>query len=226
MLHILTSDEILARSDFVPVAESLLHTLGPQGALHLRSRALGGRSYVALARRLGAASRASGAWLVVNGRVDVAITAEAYGVQLGRGALLATDVRRIAPGLRVGVSVHSAEEVGELGGLPDWLLIGQLYVSKSHSGVPGRGLPFLSHVVRTARVPVVAVGGITPEHVAPILRSGAAGIAVISGVWQSSDPRRAAIRYLWEYGDRSGRGSDDSDGEREHTSCSPGDDTG
>lgn len=210
MLHILTSDAIVARPDFLTVAESLLHTLGPAGAFHLRTRTLTGHHYTSIARYLTTVSRDTGTLLVINGRIDIAIAAGVSAVQLGRGALSIADVRRIAPPLRIGVSVHSlAEAQSAVAFHPDWLIAGHIYPTATHPGAGGLGLAVLTSIVSTTPIPVVAVGGVTPDHVSEIRSAGAGGIATISGIWGDSDPNAAVIRYLWEYGDGGSRGEHD-----------------
>jgi len=206
-LHVVAGDDTIARTDFLTVARSVIETIGANGALHLRSRATGARRLVALARRLLDASRSSGGWLVVNERLDVALVAGADGVQLGRTALAASTVRRIAPALRIGVSAHPGDEPPP-GGSADWLIFGHVFDTPSHRAVPGVGVGALSEGVRTAGVPVLAIGGITPARVAAVLDAGAAGVAVSSGIWREGDPKRAADEYLSAYASRGSRDAD------------------
>jgi thiamine-phosphate diphosphorylase len=56
----------------------------------------------------------------------------------------------------------------------------------------GVGVEALREVCRRARVPVLAVGGITRERVAACVQAGAAGVAVVSAVVRAPDPARAA----------------------------------
>lgn len=45
-------------------------------------------------------------------------------------------------------------------------------------------------------MPVIAIGGITPARVAEVVAAGAAGVAVLGGIWHEPDPVAAADRYL------------------------------
>ncbi len=60
---------------------------------------------------------------------------------------------------------------------------------------PPRGLPLLAAAVRASPCPVVAIGGITGDNIDEVRATGAAGWAVISGIWLAPDPL-AAIRRL------------------------------
>jgi thiamine-phosphate diphosphorylase len=209
VLHILTSDAVIARTNFVTVAEKVIAALGPRGVFHVRTRQLGGRDAVTLVRQLLPVSRAVGCPVIVNERVDVAMVASAAGVQLGTGALAVRDARKIAPHLTIGLSIHSVAEARETENTrPDWLIAGPIFETSSHPGAVGQGLEFLRAVADATIVPIIAVGGITPARVGQSLAAGAAGIAVISGVWDAPEPERAVVHYFSQYGHGAFRGDD------------------
>ncbi|WP_211747847.1 thiamine phosphate synthase [Paenibacillus sp. Marseille-Q4541] len=97
---------------------------------------------------------------------------------------------------RLGVSVHSLEEakMAKKNGA-DYVFYGHIYPSTSKSGLSPRGISSLSEVCEGADLPVIAIGGITPERVKEVILAGASGIAVISGVLQSQAPLAAVLRY-------------------------------
>lgn len=207
-LHILTSDDVVARPDFVSVAESLLDAAGPRGLLHLRTRQLSDARYVALTARLARVADGTGSQLIVNARIDVALAGGAHGVQLGRGALSVADARRVytaavsvdGAALACGASVHDVVEASAADAA-DWLMAGHVFETRSHEGVPARGLVFLRQVIAVARQPVIAVGGMTLDTIAAVREAGAAGVAVLSGIWDASEPKAQVTRYLIRYGD-------------------------
>ncbi len=86
------------------------------------------------------------------------------------------------------------------------------------------GLEGVREVVAATPLPVVGIGGITPENAASVLRAGAAGVAVISAVAAADDPVEA-VRELRRAVDRvggerdvggSGAGGSEAGGERAH----------
>lgn len=212
-LHVVTTDAIIARPGFVTHATAVLQAGGADVALHVRSRVTGGRAIVALVRRLLDASRTTGSMIVVNGRADVAMVTGAHGVQLGRGGLEAGDVRRIAPLLRIGVSAHPGDQLAYTPP-PDWIIFGQVFESTTHPGIEGHGVDSLSRLARGAAIPVLAIGGVTPERVPLVQRAGGAGVAVVSGIWGADDPGEAVTRYLWAYVHDSGEAGGDDHRER------------
>jgi thiamine-phosphate pyrophosphorylase len=170
--------------------------------VQVRDPTASGRALYDLAREVVSVCRPRGGRVAVNARIDVALAADADGVQLGRRSLPVEAVRRIAPGMRVGVSVHSLDEarVAEVAGA-DWLIFGHVFPTASHPEEPPRGLAALAEVCRTTRIPVIAIGGIDADRVPEVLTAGAAGVAVISAVLGAEDPGKATreltSRLVW-----------------------------
>ena len=79
VVHAVTTDEIIARDDFIDVACVVMAALGARGALHLRAGRATAARLEALAGGLEAAQALTGAWLVINDRVDLALACRARG---------------------------------------------------------------------------------------------------------------------------------------------------
>ena len=201
-VHAVTTDEVVARADFIDVACSVMGALGPRGALHLRaSRAHGGRLQE-LGETLVAAQKVTGAWLVVNDRVDVALAVHAKGAQLTSRSLTAADARRAAPALAIGASVHGlAEGVEASNSGADWLVAGRVFAPVTHPGEDGRGMAFVEALIAAVKVPVIAIGGVRASHCRALRLAGVHGVAVIRGIWDAPNAERAAADYLSCYDD-------------------------
>ncbi len=166
--------------------------------LHLRGPRASGRLLFDLATRLVASAREHGAKVAVNDRLDVALAVRADGVHLGQRSLPGVSVRDLAPpGMWVGVSCHNAEEVDVERGRVDYLVVGSIFSTRSHPRNHLLGVGGLEKLVRVAgKTPVVAIGGIDEGSVAPLRSVGAAGVAVLSGIWGAEDPARAVGGYI------------------------------
>jgi thiamine-phosphate pyrophosphorylase len=168
-------------------------------ALQVREKDLGAAALALLARRLVDLARAAGALAIVNDRVDVALAVGADAVQRTHSSLPVEDIRAVADKrLRIGASVHSLDEAlaAERAGA-DWLVFGPVYDTPSKRAYgPPPGLPALARVARTVAIPVVAIGGITPERVAEVRAAGAHGVAVISAILAADSPPAATRRFL------------------------------
>jgi thiamine-phosphate pyrophosphorylase len=170
-------------------------------AVQVREKDLGAADLAFICRRLVGLVRDAHAMLVVNDRVDVALAVGADAVQRTHTSLAVDDIRAVAGRrLRIGVSVHSLEGAvdAELKGA-DWVTYGPIYdtPSKRPYGAP-QGLERLATVTRGLRVPVIAIGGITPERVKEVRQAGARGVAVISSILAADSPADATRRFLAE----------------------------
>lgn len=206
VVHAVTDDDVLLTDDFLSRARELMAALGPRGAIHLRARDVAPARLCELAGWLAGWERDTRCWLVVNDRVDVAAACGAGAVQLTARSMTPADARRVLPGIRAGVSVHSADaarEAEEAGA--DWCVAGPAFATASHPGHAGGGAALITAVVAATGLPVVAIGGITPAEVPPMLQAGAHGVAAVRGIWGSDDVAAAARRYLSQYDEYEGR---------------------
>lgn len=195
-IHAVTNDEIALERDFPARAMAIMSALGPRGAIHLRAHRQPGRRIHDLALVLAAAQQETGAWLVVNDRVDVALVAGALGVQLTSHSMEVCDARAIAPAIAVGASVHSTDEARAAAAQgASWAVAGHVFESRSHPATEGRGLGMIRHMA-ALDIPIIAIGGILPSHVPRLRAAGAYGVAAIRGIWDAHDAERAAIAYL------------------------------
>lgn len=132
--------------------------------------------------------------LIVNDRLDLAMALGADGVHLGRSDLPVPVARRLWPGGGIfGASAAALAEAREavLGGA-DYVGFGAVYSTATKPEAGEYGLDALELVSRSLPVPVIAIGGIGIDRAAEVMERGCAGIAVVSAVWGSPDPRAAA----------------------------------
>jgi thiamine-phosphate pyrophosphorylase len=201
LLVVATDDERLARADFAERLEMLL--AAGCSAVWLRSRALGGRDLLALAREVRARCMEHDAELWVGERADVAAIVRAHAVQLPERGLSVAGARRAVGGeMAVGRSVHSvgaALAAAREGA--DHLVVGTIYPSASHPARAAGG-PALLAAIRAAltaegrSLPLIAIGGMTAESADEALRAGVHGVAAIRALWDAEDPAGAARGFL------------------------------
>jgi thiamine-phosphate diphosphorylase len=122
----------------------------------------------------------SGTRVVVNDRTDVALACHAHGVHLRHNSVPSEAARRIVPpGFLVGRSVHNEAEA-RLAGPVDYLIAGTVFASRSKGGgAPLLGVDGLAAIVQAVSVPVLGIGGVTPDRLDEIAAAGAAGAAGI-----------------------------------------------
>jgi thiamine-phosphate pyrophosphorylase len=202
----LVTDDELSADRIVAVVESAC--AAGRIVVQLRARNRGGRELFVLAQRLRRASAANDSLLVVNDRLDIALAVGADGVHLPASGIPARVARALldrragsADRLRIGLSVHSVDEIRANAELVDYFQFGPVFAtpSKLAYGSP-QGVAALAEAVGAAtdaQRPLVAVGGIDATNALTPIGAGAAGVAVIRAVMRASDPG-AATRALLE----------------------------
>lgn len=196
-LIVITDPGVPAGRTVVEVVRAALRGGAP--SVQLRAKDASARDAALLARELLAETRAAGALLFVNDRVDVALAVGADGAHLGDEDLPLAAARRIVPpGFLLGMSADSVElaRQAERDGA-DYLGVGPVYgtASKADAGAP-IGTTRVAEVAASVRIPIVGIGGIHAHNAAPVVRAGAAGVAVISAVMRAEDPEEAARTLL------------------------------
>lgn len=158
-------------------------------ALQLREKTMEAKDLLSLATLLRKATTDNGVFFTINGRLDVALAVKADGIHLSESGLSPSTVKKMAPDIVVGVSTHSidaalrAEQEGA-----DYVLFGPVFYtpSKAQFGTP-QGLEQLSVVTSRLKIPVIAVGGISPLEAKKCFKAGAHGIACINALMHSKD---------------------------------------
>ncbi|MDM5197832.1 thiamine phosphate synthase [Fictibacillus enclensis] len=164
-------------------------------AIHIRENSQAAGDIYSLSEKLKQCGIQSEA-IYMNDRVDVAVAAGLGGIHLKESSLAPDVVRHHFPSFRIGQSVHSrdgaiqAEQKGA-----DYLFFGHVFSTESKKDKEPRGLDQLQEVAEAVSIPVLAIGGISPERVGAIVSAGASGIAVMSGIWKAEDPVSIAKQY-------------------------------
>ena len=156
--------------------------------VQVRERDLDGGPLARLVERCVKAVRGTRTRIVVNDRLDVALTTGAHGVHLRADSFDAPRARRIVPsGFLIGQSVHSVAEAAAADA--DYLIFGTVFPTASKPGRMARGVEALGDVVAATTVPVLAVGGVTCDTASPVAQAGAAGVAGIDLFASGPDDR-------------------------------------
>jgi thiamine-phosphate pyrophosphorylase len=167
-------------------------------AVQLRAKHASAKELLDLGRRVQPFAREAGALLFVNDRVDVALALGADGAHVGPDDLPLSAVRRtVPPGFLVGTSTDDpwvARRLAAEGA--DYIGCGTVYpTSTKPDAGEVIGLDGLDRVARAVDVPVVGIGGITPERSAEVATTRAAGVAVVGAV-MAADDVAAVVRGL------------------------------
>lgn len=161
------------------------------GLIQLREKDWDTRQLVETAKEMCRVCHEYDALFVVNDRVDVAIASGADGVHIGQDDMDPQMARALlGPGKIIGVSADDWKEAeaGLIGGA-DYLGVGPVFPTISKDcKTDSCGIDVLEEITARSPVPVIAIGGITPENTPPLLQAGVAGVAVISAILGADDP--------------------------------------
>lgn len=188
---------------FYPIVPDIdwLARIVPLGVtlVQLRIKDLARADIIAQTREALRFTRAHDCQLVLNDYWDIALETGVDFIHLGQDDLRQADLAAIRrAGIRFGVSTHDdAELAAALASEPDYIALGPIYETKLKA-MPWKpqGLDRVKEWrARLGRLPLVAIGGLTPERAPGVIAAGADSLAVISDFVTSQDPD-ARIR-LW-----------------------------
>lgn len=188
-VYVITSAGLVPGRTHVDVAIAAI--AGGATAVQFRAPGLPDDDLLDTARAVAAACRDAGVTFVVNDRVDVALALGADGVHLGQSDEPATGRSRLGPGRVLGVSVQDPAQAlaAEVFGA-DYFGV-TVWSTTTKPAARGVGLERLRTIVRATGLPVVGIGGIDASNAGDVIRTGAAGVAVISAVGTADDPEAA-----------------------------------
>ncbi len=135
---------------------------------------------------------------IVNDDSRLAARIGADGVHVGQSDDEIAAIRaRLGDSTIIGVSCHDdmddAQRAVDQGA--DYVAFGRFFASRSKPDAPAAGLDTLRQARARLDVPIVAIGGISPDNSAELLAAGADLLAVIAGIFAQPDTRTAAAAY-------------------------------
>jgi len=200
-LYLVTDRAILGGRDLCRAVEAAIS--GGVTLVQVREKDVSSREFYQIALALRDLTARYQVPLLINDRLDIALAVDADGIHIGREDLPLGEARRVLrPGKIIGYSVSDVGEAvyGEKNGA-DYLGAGPVYMTSTKEvDIEPLGVEGLRRIKQSVAIPVVGIGGINRDNVREAGKSGADGVAVISGILGGSDPARASrlIRYAWQ----------------------------
>jgi thiamine-phosphate pyrophosphorylase len=164
-----------------------------------RNKTAPSRDLLESSKGLSADLMARGATFIVNDRADVAALAGASGVHVGQEDLGVEEARAVVGRSKlVGVSTHNRTQFEQAAASSaDYIAVGPIFSTSTKSNPdPVIGTEFIRQVRPLTDKPIVAIGGITLERAAEVVRAGADSVAVISDILRARDQGERARRYV------------------------------
>ncbi|MDP1574969.1 MAG: thiamine phosphate synthase [Coxiellaceae bacterium] len=137
---------------------------------------------------------------IINDHIDLALALNADGVHIGQSDLPHQMTRHLLGknkiiGLSLQTLLHA--KIAEKFDV-DYFGVGPVFNSTTKTDAAAMGLDILQEITQRVQKPCIAIGGIEIENVKSVLSRGAQGIAVVSGICASINPKLATINYARE----------------------------
>lgn len=150
-------------------------------------------------------TREFGTTFIINDNVQLARQVDADGVHLGRDDGNVVEIRKLLGGdKRIGVSCYNRFELAQRAAQQgaDYVAFGAFFASLIKPNAPVATLELLRQARRELSVPIVAIGGITPQNGKQLIGLGADALAVISAVFGATDIQSAAQQFSTLFSER------------------------
>jgi thiamine-phosphate pyrophosphorylase len=164
----------------------------------LREKDLSEDEQIALVKTLLPMVRRAGAQLSLHGVAELASLCNVDGVHLSAGRDPVAARKLLGPDKLIGVSIHTIIEAEAIDpAVTDYAVAGPVFETASKPGYgPELGRRGIAEIAATARVPVLAIGGLNATRAAEVIAAGPAGIAVMGSVMRAADPEREVRALL------------------------------
>lgn len=195
-LHVLTDFHFQQRLSHAGLAAEAC--AGGADTIQFRQKGAGIQTVLHNLRPVAAVCAEAGVPLIVNDRIDLMLAVDAGGVHLGQQDLPVDVVRRLVGTNKVigatATTTDQALRAQELGA--DYIGFGPVSPTGSKANPASvKGLAGLERTAATVSIPVIAIGGITPDRVAGCLAAGAHGVAVMTAISTAPSPREVTTRF-------------------------------
>lgn len=192
-LYLVTERGMLRGRDLTDVVMQAVE--GGVTMVQLREKDISTREFIELAQALKSVLMRTRVPFIINDRVDVALAVDADGVHIGQSDMPYDIARRMLGSDKIiGLSVENFAEIEEANRLDvDYIGVSPVFATptKTDTAMPF-GLDGLREAVRRSLHPSVAIGGINMSNFRSVLSTGTNGIAVVSAIMDSDNPREAS----------------------------------
>jgi thiamine-phosphate pyrophosphorylase len=195
--YLVTEDALAAAGGTPSVVEAAI--AGGVDMVQLREKERTARERYSIGREVRAICAAAGVPMIVNDRIDLAMALEADGVHLGADDVPVTVARELlGPDAIVGRSVDGADAAAAAAADgADYVGVGAVYETQTKAVSDAQqavGPDRIAAIATQVAIPIVGIGGITPDSAGAVIDAGAAGVAVVSAIMADPDPQAATRR--------------------------------
>ena len=191
-LYLVTDRNLMTSSSLETAVEQAI--LGGCTMVQLREKDISSDEFYRLAVSIKSITDKYEIPLIINDRVDIALSANAAGVHIGQHDLPASIVRKIIPqSMILGVSASTLQEAQKaVSDGADYLGVGAMFSTSTKADADIVSMNTLLQIRKSVHIPIVAIGGINKEN-APVFKAiNIDGLAVVSAIISQQDIRRSS----------------------------------
>ena len=201
-LYMVTDRELMSTESLENAVRNAIE--GGVTIVQLREKSASSREFYEQAVRIKNITDEYGVSLIINDRIDIALSVNAAGVHIGQSDIPAKVARKIIGEVMVlGVSASSVREALQAqNDGADYLGVGAMFPTGTKTDAQTVSMEELRHIRQAVSIPIVAIGGINRENAASFRDTGIDGLAVVSAIISQADIKRAAeeLRFQFQKG--------------------------
>ena len=191
-LYLVTNSDGFTEDEFLNIIGEACK--GGVTLVQLREKEKNGREYYNLAVKVKAVTDTYSVPLIIDDRVDIALACGAAGVHVGQDDLPIAAARDImGKGKMIGATAKTIEAAlaAQKAGA-DYLGVGAIYPTTTKVKTVLTPVDTLKDIVQAVNIPVAAIGGLNAGNMDVLYGSGASGIAVVTAIMKSNNPKQTA----------------------------------
>jgi thiamine-phosphate pyrophosphorylase len=195
-LYVITGENYHHGRGMLEVMEAALR--GGADIVQLRDKEISKRELLEKARVLRDLTSRYKVPLIINDHPDVALAIDADGVHLGQEDMPLSVARKVlGPHRMIGISTHNLDQAREaVNAGADYIGVGPVYPTGTKPGRQAVTTSYVSQAAAEIRIPFVAIGGITTDNAAEVLKAGARRLCAVSAIVGSPDPEGVCRNLL------------------------------
>ena len=195
-LYLVTDRDILKGRDICEAVEEAIE--GGVTLVQLREKDISTLEFYNIAFKVKRVTDKYNVPLIINDRLDIALSIDAAGIHVGQDDMPAEIARKLVGDKKIlGVSVATVEEAkkAEKDGA-DYIGVGAMFPTNSKDDARAVSIEILKKIKESVAIPVVAIGGINTKNVSLLEPTNIDGIAVISDVLGKDSIKEAAEKLI------------------------------
>lgn len=191
-LYLVTDRQLMSTATLSEAVEQAI--LGGCTMVQLREKNISSLDFYNLAKEVKRLTDKYNVPLIINDRIDIALSVGASGVHIGQSDIPASVARKIiGQNMLLGVSaVCLSEAIQAQNDKADYLGVGAMFSTGTKSDATAVSMNELQKIRKAVSIPIVAIGGINKVNASQFVGIGINGLAVVSAIISQPDIKQAA----------------------------------